>query len=192
MGFFNSPRSPKTSPVEQIESLNTRLEQARLIVTEGRIFRVLNKDSHYVVRAPEGEGFYVVNSEGCCNDGQHRVDLLEGYCEHRLAVNILNETHEAETIITSQSAAQGEAEARNSDSVTPLAEKPPVAQRNDSDTSPPAKPPVAQRNGKPNGTRPRKGAAEAIIAAKSLLQPVNGTGAKSNGAQTSAPESDPQ
>ena len=42
MGFFSSQRSQKGSPVQQIESLNTRLERARQIVTEGRIFRALS------------------------------------------------------------------------------------------------------------------------------------------------------
>ncbi len=176
MGFFGTLRGQKGSPVLQIESLNTRLEKARLIVAEGRIFPVLNKEGHYVVWADQENGFYVVDTEGCCTNGQQRVDLLDGYCEHRLAIDILNETHEAKTVRTTQPEAQHEAEASNSDSDTPPAEKPPVA----------------QRNGKPNGTRPRKGAAEAIIAAESLLQPVESAGAKSNGAHSAGPESDPQ
>ena len=48
MGFFGTLRGQKASPVRQIESLNTRLEKARVIVAEGRIFPVLNKDGHYV------------------------------------------------------------------------------------------------------------------------------------------------
>lgn len=103
MGFFGSQRSQKTSRVEQIESLNTRLEKARLIVSEGRIFPVLNREGDYVVRAVQENGFYVVSAEGCCTNGQQRIDLLEGYCEHRLAVNIFNEASEAESVLTSQS-----------------------------------------------------------------------------------------
>ena len=175
MGFFGTLRGQKTSPVRQIESLNSRLEKARLIVTEGRIFPVLNKEGHHVVWADQENGFYVVDTEGCCTNGQQRIDLLDGYCEHRLAVDILNESPEAETVTTTQPEAQHEAEVSNSGSDTPPAEKPPVA----------------QRNGKANGARPRKGAAEAIIAAESLLQPVNGAGAKSNGAHPSGSASDP-
>lgn len=174
MGFFGTIRGQKTSPVRQIESLNTRLEKARVIVAEGRIFPVLNKEGHYVVWANQENGYYVVDTEGCCTNGQQRVDLLDGYCEHRLAVDILNETHEAEAVAAAQPEAQHDAEAENSDS----------------ETSPAEKPPVAQRNGKANGTRSRKSAAEAMIADERLLQPVNGSGPKSNGAHSGDPESD--
>ena len=75
------------------------------------------------------------------------------------------EAPEAETVITSQSGTQDEAEARTEGS----------------DTSPAEEPPVTKRNGKANGTRSRKSAAEAIIAAESLLQPVDGSPASSNG-----------
>ena len=108
MGFFGSQRSEKASHsnnisrIQQIDSLNTRLEKARQIVAEGRIFPVLNMAGHYVVQAPQGKGFYLVNSEGCCTDGQQRAELLEGFCEHRLAVDILNEAQEAETVTISQ------------------------------------------------------------------------------------------
>ena len=130
----------------------------------------------------------MVDTEGCCTNGQQRVDLLDGYCEHRLAVDILNETHEAETFVTTRQEAQPEAEA--------VAAAPPEArheagtENGDSETSPADKPPVAQRSGKANGTRSRKSAAEAILAAESLLQPVNGSGPNSNGAHSADPESD--
>lgn len=190
MGFFGTLRGQKGSPVRQIESLNTRLEMARVIVAEGRIFPVLNKEGHYVVWADQENGYYVVDTEGCCTNGQQRVDLLDGYCEHRLAVDILNETREAETVITTQSEVKHEAETvvATQPEAQPVAE----AENSDSDTPPAEKPPVAQRNGKGNGTRSRKSAAEAVIAGESLLQPVNGAGAKSNGSHPSGQESDPQ
>lgn len=190
MGFFGTLRGQKTSPVQQIESLNSRLEKARVIVTEGRIFPVLNKEGHYVVWADQENGYYVVDTEGCCTNGQQRVDLLDGYCEHRLAVDILNETREAETVVTTQPEAQHQAETVKT--TQPEAQSVAEAENSYGDTPPAEKPPVAQRNGKVNGARSRKGAAEAIIAAESLLQPVNGAGAKSNGAHASGPESDPQ
>ena len=65
MGIFSSQRSQKGSPVQQIESLNSRLEMARQIVNEGRIFPVLNKEGDYVVWAVQENGFYVVSAEGC-------------------------------------------------------------------------------------------------------------------------------
>ncbi len=188
MGFFGTIRGQKTSPVRQIESLNTRLEKARVIVAEGRIFPVLNKEGHHVVWANQENGYYVVDTEGCCTNGQQRVDLLDGYCEHRLAVDILNETHEAEAVATTRPEAQPEAEAVAA--AQPEAQQDAEAENSDSETSPADKPPVAQRNGKANGTRSRKSAAEAMIADERLLQPVNGSGPKSNGAHSGDPESD--
>ena len=64
------------------------------------------------------------------------------------------------------------------------------AENSDSDSTPVEKPPVAQRNGKASGTRSRKTAAEAMIAAESLLQPAGSSGAKSNGAHPVDSEDD--
>ena len=101
MGFFNPPRSEKASPgnkvshILQIETLNTRLENAREILAADRVFPGLNKQGHYVVFAPQENGFYIVNNDGCCRDEQRRIELLEGYCEHRLAVDLFKEAQEA-------------------------------------------------------------------------------------------------
>jgi len=98
--FFNAPRNEKASPdnnvshIHQIETLNTRLENARKILAADRVFPGLNKQGHYVVYAPHENGFYIVNAEGCCPDEQRHIDLLEGYCEHRLAVDLFKEAQE--------------------------------------------------------------------------------------------------
>ena len=83
--------------VHQIENLNTRLEKAREIAKKKRIFPVYNNEDHYVVRTDDGKGFYIVNAEGCCHKNHQQMDLLEGYCEHRLAVDLYKEAQEAAT-----------------------------------------------------------------------------------------------
>ena len=83
--------------VHQIENLNTRLEKAREIAKKRRIFPVYNKEDHHVVRTSDGKGFYIVNAEGCCHENHQQMDLLEGYCEHRLAVDLYKEAQEAAT-----------------------------------------------------------------------------------------------
>ncbi len=98
--FFNAPRNEKASsdnnvsPIHQIETLSTRLENARKILVANRVFPGLNKPGHYVVFAPQENGFFIVNAEGCCPDEQRHIDLLEGYCEHRLAVDLFKEAQE--------------------------------------------------------------------------------------------------
>ena len=47
-----------------------------------------------IVFAPQERGFYVVNAEGCCTDEQGSIDLLKGYCEHRLAVDLFEKAQE--------------------------------------------------------------------------------------------------
>jgi hypothetical protein len=83
--------------VHQIENLNSRLEKARQIAKKRRIFPVYNKEDHYVVRTGDGKGFYIVDPEGCCHKNQQQMDLLQGYCEHRLAVDLYKEAQEAGT-----------------------------------------------------------------------------------------------
>jgi len=85
------------TPVHQIENLTTRLEKARQIAKKRKIFPVYNKEEHYVVRTDDGKGFYIVNAEGCCNRDHQQVDLLQGYCEHRLAVELFKEDQEPAT-----------------------------------------------------------------------------------------------
>ena len=81
----------KVSYIQRIEALNTRLENARKTLAAHRVFLVLNKQGHYVVFAPQEGGSYIVNAEGCCTDEQRSVESIEGYCEHRLAVDLFKE-----------------------------------------------------------------------------------------------------
>ncbi len=90
----NASPGNKVSHIQQIETLNTRLENARKILTADRVFPVLNRQGHYVVCSPQERGFYIVNAEGCCTDEQGCIDLLKGYCEHRLAVDLLEKAQE--------------------------------------------------------------------------------------------------
>ena len=101
------------TPVHQIENLATRLEKARQIAKKRKIFPVYNKEDHFVVRTDDGKGFYIVNAEGCCKRDHQQVDLLQGYCEHRLAVELFKEDQEAATaswVITMADKASSEPE----------------------------------------------------------------------------------
>jgi len=97
----------------RIENVNTRLEKAKQIAKKRKVFPVYNKEDHFVVRTDDGKGFYIVNAEGCCNKDHQQMDLLEGYCEHRLAVELYKECQEAATasrVITMAEKASSEPE----------------------------------------------------------------------------------
>ena len=99
------------TPAHQIENVNTRLEKAKKIAKKRKIFPVYNKEDHYVVRTDDGKGFYIVNAEGCCSKNHQQMDLLHGYCEHRLAVELFKEAQEAATaswVITAANEASSE------------------------------------------------------------------------------------
>ena len=108
MARFNTLRNgiassdKKASPIPQIETMNMRLEKARKIVAEGKVFPVRNKKHQYVVFAPHMEKrLIIVNAEGCCTNRQRGIDLLEDYCEHRLAVDLFNKAQEAKSAVRS-------------------------------------------------------------------------------------------
>ena len=84
-----------TNHAHQIENVNTRLEKAKKIAKNKKVFPVYNKEDHFVVRTDDGKGFYIVSPEGCCDKDQQRRDLLQGYCEHRLAVELFKEAQDA-------------------------------------------------------------------------------------------------
>ena len=89
-------KGKKVSIVQRIATLNTGLENARKILAADRVFPVLNKQGHYVVFQPQEGGFYLVDAEGCFIDEQRRIDLIEGSCEHRLALEDLFEEAQEE------------------------------------------------------------------------------------------------
>ncbi len=112
VNFFGFPRSEATSDIphiQQIENLTLRLERARRIVAKGRISPVLNREGHYVVGPDHEKGFHVVNAQGCC-DSQQDIDLLNGYCEHRLAADLFKEAQGLESEVSPKTAASASAE----------------------------------------------------------------------------------
>jgi len=104
VNFFGFPRSEATSDIphiQQIDNLTLSLERARWIVAKGRISAVLNREGHYVVGSDHEKGFYVPNPQGCCDSQQ---DLLNGYCEHRLAADLFKEAQGLETEVSPKTA----------------------------------------------------------------------------------------
>ena len=98
---------------------------AREIVAKGRVYPALNK---YVVFAPQDKRIYIVNAKGCCTDRQRGVDLLEDYCEHRLAVDLFNKAQEAKG--QSQPPGTKDVEASTDGEETPAFTEPVVDGRN--------------------------------------------------------------
>ena len=99
VNFLGFPRSEAISNIphiQRIDDLTLRLERARRIVAKGRISAVPNREGHYVVGSDHEKGFYVPNAQGCC-DSQQDIDVLNGYCEHRLAADLFKEAQELET-----------------------------------------------------------------------------------------------
>ena len=83
------------SPVTQIESLYKRLEKARALVTDGRVHPVVGMDSHYVVQGNAGYYLVICGHEQCnctCLDHQQRQDVHHGWCKHRIAVAVYQES----------------------------------------------------------------------------------------------------
>ena len=112
VNFFGFLRSEATSDIphiQQIDNLTLSLERARWIVAKGRISAVLNREGHYVVGSDHQKGFYVPNPQGCC-DSQQDIDLLNGYCEHRLAADLFKEAQGLETEVSPKTAASASAE----------------------------------------------------------------------------------
>ncbi len=127
--FFRFPRSEGTSDIPhilRIDTLTERLERARQIVAKGQISAAPNREGHYIVGADHDSGFYVVNAQGCCNDSPEDIDLLHGYCEHRLAADLYKESQGLTTDIISQPEFE-ELEDRITDDTTYVLEEPPVS-----------------------------------------------------------------
>ncbi len=102
--LFGFPCSEGTSAIphiQRIDTLTMRLERARQIVAKGQISAVPNRGGHYVVGADHDINFYVINEHGSCNDNLQEIDLLHGYCEHRLAADLFKETQGMETTLLS-------------------------------------------------------------------------------------------
>ena len=81
--------TPQVSPVAQIEALYDRLTRARTLVAQGKVSPVYGMAGHYFVEGSSAK--YLVNGECRCPDATHRVDLVKGYCKHRLAALVYAE-----------------------------------------------------------------------------------------------------
>ena len=62
-----------TTPVQQIEALYQRLQRAREIVADGKVFPIVGMDDHYTVQGTGGH--YLVNEHCTCQDAQQRNDM---------------------------------------------------------------------------------------------------------------------
>ena len=147
MHFLGFPRSKEATDIPHIQRIDTlamRLESARQIVTRGRISAVPNREGHYVVGTDHGSGFFVVDAEGCCKDSDQDIDLLHGYCEHKLAADLFREANEGENFAISSNYAYSLAE-----------------------------PPTTKPKGRANNARSRKAAASASVKAAGAPEPFD-------------------
>ena len=88
------------SVIEQIEAKFDRLQKARQIVQQQGVHVMLGVDEHtagtfggrprtcFAVDSSTGSGKYFVNGHCSCPDAKERADLHEGWCKHRLAVQL--------------------------------------------------------------------------------------------------------
>ena len=176
LGFPRSKGASDIPHIQRIDTLTVRLERARQIVTKGRISAVPNRDGHYIVGTDHSSGFYLVNAEGCCNDSKQDVDLLHGYCEHKLAADLFKEAQGLETAIVSQ---------------PEIGEK--VKDRFiGSNTYSPEEPPVSKRTRKAQSTRSRKSAASATTETAGPPQPLDSPPVSAINGHSADPETETQ
>lgn len=82
----------KNKALEQIEALAERLERAKEIVAAGVVEPIEGWDGAYVVTNGEGKK-YLVSPDGCtCPDYTFRAEVTRGWCKHRIAAAIFEET----------------------------------------------------------------------------------------------------
>ena len=82
-----------TTSVQQIEALYQRLQRAREIVADGKVFPIVGMDDHYTVQGTAGH--YLVNEHCTCQDAQQPSEMHHGWCKHKLSVELYKETQEA-------------------------------------------------------------------------------------------------
>ncbi len=88
------------STIERIEAQFDRLQKARDIVSNQGVHVMLGVDDEhagefggrqrtcFAVDSSTGKGKYFVNGSCGCPDAKERADLHEGWCKHRLAVQL--------------------------------------------------------------------------------------------------------
>ena len=81
-----------TNIVLQIEALHQRLERARQLIVDGKVSTVLGATDHYVIESSTGDGVWLVNGSCDCPDAQQRAELTKGFCKHRLAAILYQES----------------------------------------------------------------------------------------------------
>ena len=86
--------------IERIEAQFERLQKAREIVAKQGVHVLLGVDEDttgdfggrpktcHAVDSSSGSGQYFVNGSCGCPDAKERADLHEGWCKHRLAVQL--------------------------------------------------------------------------------------------------------
>jgi hypothetical protein len=79
------------SPIEQIEALNKRLENAMKLFESCKVHTILNMPDHYAVESGKAGAFWMVNGSCGCPDATERTDLHKGWCKHKLAVELFKE-----------------------------------------------------------------------------------------------------
>ena len=80
--------------IEKIEAMYERLERARELVTGNKVNPILGMDANYIVASSTGSGYYLVNGSCSCPDAQHRSELTNGVCKHKLAALVFAEGKE--------------------------------------------------------------------------------------------------
>jgi hypothetical protein len=81
--------TPQVSPVDQIEALYDRLSRARTLVANNKVHPIYGMADHYIVEGSNAR--YLVNGECRCPDATNRIDLVKGFCKHRLAALVYAE-----------------------------------------------------------------------------------------------------
>jgi predicted nucleic acid-binding Zn finger protein len=93
--------TPTVSPIAQIEALYDRLNKARTLVANDKVYPIYGIANYYVVEGSNAR--YLVNGSCNCPDATHRVELTKGLCKHRLAAMVYAEQQaKAETPQTAQ------------------------------------------------------------------------------------------
>ena len=78
--------------INRIEALSSRLARAKAIVGSELVEEI--DRGIYFVSSQQGQAYYTVDSSGCdCPDSVRRFELTQGYCKHRLAVEIYMQEH---------------------------------------------------------------------------------------------------
>jgi hypothetical protein len=99
---MTTTENPQVSPIAQIRALHDRLVKAEELVAKGKVEPIYNMPRHFVVQGKDT--CYLVNGSCNCPDATHRIELLKGYCKHRLAALLFAEQQGITAPSTSENA----------------------------------------------------------------------------------------